>query len=62
MPVDLDPHPEGNVRLVDRPGTAPSAVVLRVEDLTRSRALGEHLYRSHFVTCPNAARHRRPAR
>jgi hypothetical protein len=48
MPVDKDPHPDGNLvydTVRDRMHVAPvgSAPVM---------------YRSHFVTCPNAGKHR----
>jgi len=59
MPVDADPHPDGNVRLVEQPGAAPSAITLRLDDLRAVRAAGDPLYRSHFATCPNAAARRR---
>jgi hypothetical protein len=55
MPLDVDPHPDGNVVIITTP-----------EGDVRGRVLtGEHLpaqdtaYRAHFVTCPNAADHRR---
>lgn len=56
MPVDADPHPEGNVRLIPQPGAAPTAVTLRIDDLRSALAAGAELYRSHFVTCPNRRR------
>lgn len=56
MPLDPQPHPEGNV--IPQPAslpfaTEPQAVVLP-EPPTDQPA-----WRSHFATCPNATRHRR---
>lgn len=52
MPLDPEPVPHGNVRLVD--GVA--------HVLSRGAAWDgvEPRYRSHFATCPNATLHRRP--
>lgn len=50
MPIDPDPHPDGNVRI---------DVVSNVAQVVPK---GSHhvLYRSHFATCPDAGQHRRP--
>jgi hypothetical protein len=50
MPVDSDPHPEGNVQI------DVAANIVRVVPV------GSHkpLYRSHFVTCEKAGDFRRP--
>jgi hypothetical protein len=58
IPLDADPHPDGNIRLVaahDR-GGAPRAMVIAAD--AREQLAGE-LYRSHFATCPFADEHRR---
>lgn len=59
MPVDRDPHPDGNVMLRPRQrGEGLEATVLGPLDrLEQGRV--HQLYRPHFATCPNAARHRR---
>ena len=50
MPLDPGPTPDGNVR------------VDVVRNVVTVVAVGSHtpLYRSHFSTCPDAGRHRRP--
>jgi hypothetical protein len=64
MPVDVAPSDKGNVQLYRR-GTAVVARVLGPERAQQIRdaawALsGTHTLRlNHFVTCPNAADHRR---
>lgn len=62
MPVDADPHPQGNVMLARDPRIphepdAPvvvRATVLRANQAAGARDAGELLYRSHFASCPNA--------
>lgn len=53
MSIDPEPHPDGNVVI-----EGEIAEVLKAEHLAR---LGGDVlrYRSHFVTCANAATHRR---
>lgn len=62
MPLDADPVDPatggGNVKLVDRTdaGMLPLAVVVK----NPANLFGvKHVWRSHFATCPYAARHRR---
>lgn len=55
MPVDDQAHPDGNIRL-DLDGAEPTALVLAGGRLSEAREMGEKLHRSHFVTCPKAAR------
>lgn len=57
MPVDVAPHPEGNVFLDET--SPPRAHVLAGEDLAKARRIGTELRRSHFVTCSNARDWRR---
>lgn len=58
MPLDLDPHPDGNVRL-GWVGGELLALVLAGAELEGARVEpGGNLYRSHFVTCPDADRWR----
>lgn len=57
MPVDATPSASGNVLLTG--GNPPRAEVLAGEDLADARATQTRLYRSHFATCPNAAKHRK---
>jgi hypothetical protein len=58
MPVNAEPSPDGNVRLVDRKGSV-LAFVLAGDELARARAAGDRLRTSHFASCPNAPQHRR---
>ncbi len=54
MPLDAEPHAEGNIALA---GDGDNATVL-----TKSEREGRGeapLYRSHFATCSHAARRRR---
>jgi hypothetical protein len=58
MPVDDQPVPDGNLILSDpAPGAyAPTAAVIDPDALL----IGDPpRFVSHFVTCPNAAQHRR---
>ena len=54
MPLDADPVAGGNV-LVTQDGEDLRAAVVD----SASQPVTRPLYRSHFVSCPNAARHRR---
>lgn len=58
MPVDAQPSPAGNVRLVEPadPREGPTAIVLRKFAPLEP---GEQLRLSHFVTCPNAEKWRK---
>lgn len=57
MPLDADPHPDGTVL----PAQVPTAraQVIKPENMAEIKSLGLGLHRSHFATCPNAAKHRR---
>lgn len=56
-PLDEKPTASGNIRMA---GTRNAvARVLKKAELAAARRLGEHLYTSHFATCPNAAAHRK---
>lgn len=62
MPVDAEAVEHGNIMLagVDDQGTPPQAVVCRtIEEKADAKSRGFLLYRSHFVTCPQAKTHRR---
>lgn len=59
MPVDFAPAPGGNLVLYDR-GNCTVAVVVKPLLETPEQRARPHFY-SHFVTCPNAAQHRRKA-
>ena len=54
MPLDPDPVPDGNV-LVSRFG---GDLLVRVVD-PKTQPAGTALYRSHFASCPDAAKHRK---
>lgn len=56
MPVDPEPHPDGNVRLVKvERGVRESwnAEVLGPLELELARADGVELYMPHHATCPD---------
>lgn len=53
MPLDAEPHAQGNVRI------AADGFTLEVLAQADAIVCRDDLYRSHFATCPNAARHRR---
>lgn len=61
MPLDPEPAPFGNIRLVHRVDAPALARVLNLAELVRADETDELLYLSHFATCPNAHAHRRPA-
>lgn len=62
MPVDNEPHPEGNV-FIHSDGI--QAAVLTQEELkaafrnVQMGAVNENRHRSHFATCPFASTHRK---
>jgi hypothetical protein len=56
MPLDADPVAGGNVLVTQEDEDLRAAVVD-----SASQPVTRPLYRSHFVSCPNAARHRRRA-
>lgn len=59
MPVDADPVPDGNIE-IDLLDSGPRARVLPAEPLLVCiEVRHEPRYVSHFVTCPQAAQHRR---
>lgn len=57
IPVDREPTEDGNVRLTYRDHKAHALVVGKGEDLFSS---GEARHTSHFATCPDADKHRKP--
>ena len=57
MPIDAEPHPEGNVELHD--GEPRLAVVLSGTSLAAARLEGRPLHRSHMATCPARVEHRK---
>ena len=71
MPLDAQPHPEGNLVLrtqagpdgqeaLDDPLLCLSvAAVAKLEEHGIPARLGEPRYLSHFATCPQAGQHRR---
>lgn len=58
MPVDVERVDDGNVRL-SRGEDPPRATVLSGQELVQARVAGEPLHKSHFATCPAAAKHRK---
>jgi hypothetical protein len=55
MPLDAEPHPDGNIVLIPA-----GAMVLSKETAETGKRIGSRRYRSHFATCPDAAQHRKP--
>lgn len=53
MPLDADPHPDGNV-IVDLNAGAGVVLSTATLDIVREDTPDEPLYRSHFATCPHA--------
>jgi len=58
MPVDADPLIASRGFRLDEEDPAQDDIVAT---FTASPGVGERLYISHFSTCPDAARHRKPA-
>lgn len=58
MPLDPEPSQKGNVQ-IGHVGGEEIAIVVGPADAVAAQAAGVELYLSHFVTCPNAAAHRR---
>lgn len=58
MPLDAEPHPDGNIRLI-ADGFIVRCELLGPLEVIAARAEGP-LRRSHFATCPNSSEHRRP--
>jgi hypothetical protein len=56
MPIDCEPVPDGNIRLLEEFSTVE---VLGKKATSAARTKGEKLYKSHFASCPNAAKHRK---
>lgn len=56
MPLDIDPHPDGNVLVRAGDGTSDAiATVLPKDAVERLRAEGRTpLFRAHFSSCPEA--------
>jgi len=54
MPIDPKPAPNGNLQLVDQGKYLPPLAIVH-----SVRAPNVEYYASHFMTCPNAAKHRK---
>lgn len=50
IPVDPDPHPDGNVQI---------DVIRNIARVVRQGSVDGPVYRSHFVTCPAADQQRK---
>lgn len=57
MPIDFDPAPDGNIRLVN--GEAVVAKGGNDAQATLEGMVDGDTFVSHFATCPYAARHRK---
>lgn len=61
MPIDAEPSVDGNITLRWMPGSQdPQATVLTVAQERERQLLQGKLHTSHFATCPDAERFRRP--
>ena len=60
MPLDPDPHPDGNIMPVTV--TVGGAFPREETRAFVTTAPDGPAWRSHFATCPHAARHRKAAR
>lgn len=58
--IPLDPDPNVNGNLIRVGSIVAGRVVFKAFAYNPSAHEGEKRYLSHFVTCPNAAQHRRP--
>ena len=59
MPIDPNPAPDGNLEM-ESTGTENGRIVIVVRPYKPRRDADDvKRYRSHFVTCPDAAQHRR---
>jgi hypothetical protein len=56
IPVDWEPHPDGNLYIVGYDSTTPKVEARTGESLLDGTS---GPFKSHFATCPNAAEHRR---
>jgi hypothetical protein len=54
MPLDAVPAEDGNIALMPA-----GAMVLPKETADLGQKIGARRYKSHFATCPNAAKHRK---
>jgi hypothetical protein len=62
MPLDAAPSPTGTICIVEPPSGGRVAHYLAGDDLEEARARGAELHVSHFATCPNAKKHRKPSK
>lgn len=64
VPLDIDPSARGNVmrvaRGMDSYGKPAFIAQLTTEEERKAMQPAPAFYCVHFVTCPNAAQHRRP--
>lgn len=60
IPIDADPHPDGNAEVI--PGrTSGNSPMVTIHAQTPMVAVGP-VHRTHFQTCPHADRHRKRIR
>lgn len=61
IPLNAEPDPAGNIALKDTGDpNAPLARVLAGADLFDARTAGTELWLSHYATCPDGQKWRRP--
>lgn len=58
--IPLDPEPNVNGNLIRVSSTDGGQIVFKAFAYKPDLHEGSKRYLSHFVTCPNAAQHRRP--
>jgi hypothetical protein len=56
MPVNIDPHPDGNVILQRQGDVWHAGVIGHRAQLAGMRANGVQLHQSHMMTCPDRDR------
>lgn len=54
MPLDLEPHDNGNVEVIEGQH-GPLATVLGPLEVQLARGVGSDLFMPHHATCPDAA-------
>jgi hypothetical protein len=59
IPLDAEANPNGNLQVVEWNDTRNPQTPTPVVAVNPTKALTDYRYMSHFVTCPNADKHRR---
>lgn len=59
MPLDVEPHPHGNVVIEPAEGAIPPRARVLKKGQEQGLAPDRKRYMTHFATCPRAASYRR---